>query len=768
MKKDLIAIALLLLITTFFCYEIVIENRSPFRGDIAEQFYPWKVHVKESVLNGELPYWNPYTFGGTPLLANMQSAVFYPLDWALMLTFPMERFYGLSLWLHLCLAGIGAFFLAKKCNVDSFPALLAGVAYGLNGFTMIHIPAGNHLTYAAAAWIPWLLWATAGYVRTNTKKIKWALIGLVIAFLHFLCGHPQMAFYSLFFSGLFCAVYTIWLHYKIEGKPLFFAILRIFGWGFALVLGIFLAGFQLIPTLEYAELANRAAQLDLASATEFSFAPHRLITLLFPEYYGSMNSGNHTESFVFWSCAYAGVIVPFLALFSLVKKPRESVVLPLLVIAIIGLLLAWGRGNPLYTLWFQLPGFGSFRAPAKYLPYYVIAVCVLASVGLNQLCNDAYKRLIENPPKTSVIQRCTLLFAAVLVVFVYGPQVFGQITGIIRELDGVSEKAYIQLFAASNGFMLILAGFTLFMLSRSIPKYPRLAVSLSLVALVALDLFVYGRGYLLSSNLLNETQMKVAGSVPQEVGFLDSQENEGNPYRVATLRDIYAPNQAMHWGERNIAGYDPMSLKTYNQQIAKMENWAADDYFDNIQLDNFEHPVLDNLNVKYILTNRVIGDDSLNPLYTGHDFRVYERTSNNISWAWVGVNGDRDNMPTEWQSTSNVNVTEYSPHKISFSTSFDEDQWLRLSEWYYPGWSAKIYSDSGTNKPAGILQSENGYRVVNVPAGWSVVMEYSPPIFGWVLSFVSLLLVIGLVVVDRMLQSGVFFRFLQRAMGRDF
>lgn len=768
MKKDLIAIVLLVLITSCFCYEIVIENRSPFRGDIAEQFYPWKVYVKDSVLNrGELPYWNPYTFGGAPLLANMQSAVFYPFDWALMLTFPMERFYGLSLWLHLCLAGIGAYLLSKKCGVDAFPAMLAGVAYGLNGFTMIHIPAGNHLTYAAAAWIPWLMWATVGYARTHTKKIKWALIGLVIAFLHFLCGHPQMAFYSLFFSGLFCAIYSIWLHYKIEGRPLFFSILRIFGWGMALVLGIFLAGFQLIPTLEYAELANRAAQLDLASATEYSFAPHRLITLLFPDYYGTMISGNHYDSFVFWSNAYAGVIVPCLAIYAMVKKPRESVVMPLIVIGVVGLLLAWGRGNPLYTLWFQLPGFGSFRAPAKYLPYYLTAVCVLASIGLNQLCNEAYKRLQEHPPKTSVVQRCTLLFACVLVVFIMGPQVFWQVTGSIREMDGVGEETYIRLFSAANGFMLMLAGFTLYLLARNIPKYPRLAVSASLVALVTMDLFVYGRGYLLSSNLLNETQMKVVSAVPQEIGFLQSQDNAG-PYRVATLRDLYAPNQTIHWGVRNIAGYDPMSLKTYNQQIAKVEGWAADDYHDNIQLENFEHPVLDELNVKYILTPSVIGAGSLKSLYTGHDFKVYERTSNTISWARLGKKAKRGEMPTEWHPTNKIEVIEYTPHKIRFSNSFDEYEKIKLAEWYYPGWSARIYSESGANKAVGILPSDEGYRIVQTQAGWDVVMEYHPPVLGWVLSFFTLLIVIGLVVIDRLFQSGKFYAILQRAMGRNF
>ncbi|HSA84321.1 MAG TPA: hypothetical protein VLF20_05575, partial [Patescibacteria group bacterium] len=48
--------------------------------DPVRQQYPWKVLSIDSLKSGQLPLWNPYNFAGTPLLANMQSAVFYPLN----------------------------------------------------------------------------------------------------------------------------------------------------------------------------------------------------------------------------------------------------------------------------------------------------------------------------------------------------------------------------------------------------------------------------------------------------------------------------------------------------------------------------------------------------------------------------------------------------------------------------------------------------------------------------------------------------------------
>src|SRR5438067_96109 len=59
-------------------------NGIPFKNflitDPVRQQYPWRNLAMDSIKNLELPLWNPYAFAGTPLLANFQSAVFYPLN----------------------------------------------------------------------------------------------------------------------------------------------------------------------------------------------------------------------------------------------------------------------------------------------------------------------------------------------------------------------------------------------------------------------------------------------------------------------------------------------------------------------------------------------------------------------------------------------------------------------------------------------------------------------------------------------------------------
>ena len=57
--------------------------------DPIRQQYPWRdlsISIEKQL---QLPIWNPYSLTGTPLLANFQSAVFYPLN-VLFFIFPLD------------------------------------------------------------------------------------------------------------------------------------------------------------------------------------------------------------------------------------------------------------------------------------------------------------------------------------------------------------------------------------------------------------------------------------------------------------------------------------------------------------------------------------------------------------------------------------------------------------------------------------------------------------------------------------------------------
>src|SRR3972149_6454066 len=84
-------------------------NGIPFKNflitDPVRQQYPWRELVISAEKKLELPLWNPYNFSGVPLLANFQSASFYPLN-VLFFFLPFNLVWSSLIVLQLVLAGV--------------------------------------------------------------------------------------------------------------------------------------------------------------------------------------------------------------------------------------------------------------------------------------------------------------------------------------------------------------------------------------------------------------------------------------------------------------------------------------------------------------------------------------------------------------------------------------------------------------------------------------------------------------------------------------
>src|SRR5579871_3402911 len=74
-------------------YEKIYPHGIPFKNalltDPVEQQYPWKAFSTHLLSELQMPVWNPYSFSGTPLLANFQSSPFYIVN-ILFFIFPFK------------------------------------------------------------------------------------------------------------------------------------------------------------------------------------------------------------------------------------------------------------------------------------------------------------------------------------------------------------------------------------------------------------------------------------------------------------------------------------------------------------------------------------------------------------------------------------------------------------------------------------------------------------------------------------------------------
>ena len=77
-KRDLQLLLFFFLIVLAFFSPVLCAGKTFFLRDLTYIFHPWRALTAEMVQKGQMPLWDPYAYCGMPLLANLQTAVFYP------------------------------------------------------------------------------------------------------------------------------------------------------------------------------------------------------------------------------------------------------------------------------------------------------------------------------------------------------------------------------------------------------------------------------------------------------------------------------------------------------------------------------------------------------------------------------------------------------------------------------------------------------------------------------------------------------------------
>lgn len=371
------------------------DPRAPWhilQWDSLAQYFPWRLFAARELHAGHIPLWNPHQFAGAPLLANGQSAVFYPLSlpfWAMDVAYA----FGVSALLHTLLATLGTYFLAQRWGLSRAASMLSAIGYGFCGY----LEAWAMLPTLAntASWLPLLLLlfelACQCHPHNNVGARRAILAFCVALCCALLAGHPQIFIFICFALVLRLA----FLPRRGQGA---IALL-----GGLVVTGL-LSAIQTLPTLELARLGHRAG--GAASAVGWEGVQLRalqwpeLISLLVPNW--PMVWGSVSENF-----GYVGAGTVFLAIagaIGLTLRKEEGGGLPLwssprafaVTLALFGLL--YGLGTPLAKgLYFAVPGLSQMGGVGRGLVLWSLGAALLAGFGL-----DTLRRYIKTPAIAAV------------------------------------------------------------------------------------------------------------------------------------------------------------------------------------------------------------------------------------------------------------------------------------------------------------------------------------------------------------------------------
>jgi hypothetical protein len=318
----------------------------------------------EALRQGELPLWDPYTYSGRPVQANIQAQVFYPPMAAVALAGSwlgdewLLDLLELSVVGHVWLAGVLAFRLGRRIGLADPAAMVVGTVYMLGGFFAAH---GQHLgAVSVAAWLPLVLDCLSRPVSRRNGLALAAALCLTIL------------------SGMTPATIAVF------GLAAVFAILkrkRVGMLAAAMVGASFLAAVQLGPTIELMGLSVARYRADWMGAGG-GVPLKALWSLAWPNYHGVFDPSTYKEPYdLTFLYLYCGLLALGLAVWAI----RWSAVFA--VMAGVSCLLMLGDTTWLgKTAYLSLPELVRGAIYPQYAaPVFVLSLAALAGIGLDRV-----------------------------------------------------------------------------------------------------------------------------------------------------------------------------------------------------------------------------------------------------------------------------------------------------------------------------------------------------------------------------------------------
>jgi len=772
-------------------------------SDAVLKFYPWHTVTRETLQNGQFPSWNPYIYCGTPLFANAESAVLYPIN-LLGSLLPLKTALAFSAILRMFIAGLGTFLFLRALKVGTFGAVVAAVTFMFGGSMTVWLnyPVGN-----AYAWMP-MLFFLGEQLLVKRNLICIPPISIVVA-VQILGGHYQTSFIMLVAWWLYC-MYRVVDTFRDSGdrRQATRTLLLLTG---AVALGFMLVAVQLFPFWEWLKQTNEA-QIRLEERSASWIDPSfwkktvvTLVTLVLPDFFGNPTQGSPQSFFhsnYIEQMIYMGIVPLVLAILAVLgtghktkptseqqverresSSPKRGLILFLAGLGIVFLGIALRL--PGIDLVNRLPVL-NIVATNRYRLVFTFCVAVLAGVGA-----ERFFRQPLGAPVFRYLVGGLLAFVGtgttVLIVVRWALVGFKDTLvhyNRIRTLYPIM----VEAFSLSNVGMYssILVALSL---AGVIILYCKKIVSvrffmITLLALVLVDLFVFGMNF---NPTIPQSQV-----FPQTepVQFLQNRLAGQDPVRIVALNDDLPPNAGTPYQFYDIAGSE-FPPRRYTELAQALGGKMRSHY--RVVFPTLQPQLVNLTNVRYIIASvepEGLPSSQLKEIYRNSSVRIYEnldyfprafivhqaKTINDdaqilemlTSSAFdpesqiiieepppAELPGKTLSPPAQF-ANDQVQIVQYQPQQVSIQAELAEDGFLFLSDTYYPGWQAFVNGEESK-----IYRANYAFRAIYLPKGKHLVQfVYTPAGFelGLAITATGLVLVLAVLVVGWQLPRRVFYQ----------
>lgn len=713
--------------------------------DVLRELYPWKHLVIDEIKQGRLPLWNPYNFSGSPLLANHQSAVLYPLN-ILYLLLPFDVAWAALVVLQPIMGAIFFFLYATIIGISPWGAIVGAIAFNYGSFANVWIEFNT--VWHTILWLPLMLWGVEKILQNTHSRHRLVMVLSFAVYSSATAGHPQDFIYVLGFAMLY-ASRRIFLrsHLAVPLKTTLNLVVGFLG-------GLGLAAVQIFPTVELYLHSSRIPHDYQFILSNMLIPPFQLIKIFVPDFFGNPATKTYflQDSYVS-NVISIGLIGAMLAITTLITR-SSSWHRKFFLWTSVGVLLITVR-TPLTELFYRFPiPILSTGSPSRMLSILAISLAVLASFG--------WDTLTKNPK--------SFLRAAGIIAFIL-------IAGWIAAFMLSSPTSERSMLLATVVFIVV------FLVIMFIPKKIQTpAVTMILVAELAFAFLKFNpfvpRSFVFPTHPLWT--------------FLSSQNATDRFWGYGTAH--IQSNLSTYFRVGSPDGIDPLNLKSYNQFIQMSHNdRLARDFTRSTRSDGFIAPgfgekdlgqnqsrlrILDALGIRLVIdqidnasTAVTFPPDHFQPVWKENSFTIFENikaapryflthdiipygsmeefetifSSPGFTLSQSVLISKNDHPPKLLpDATKEVKLISYTPTKVVIETKTQTPQLLYLSDSDDGNWKAMT-----NGKNTQILRANWAFRAILVPAGLTTVeMNYLPASFFWgsgisTITFVTLLTAAG-------------------------
>lgn len=558
---------------------------NPEQNDLPLQIVPWAHEVRESWKELRAPLWNSTAGAGYPLLANGQSSALSPLR-ILALPLPLGHAMAAEGAMKVLIGLTFMFLYCRRRGRSELASATAAVMFALSGFIVswLHFPLAT-----AACFLPAVLYALEGVIaRPSPGSISTgAAIWAVVLF----AGHPETAAH-IFLFGLLYLIWALFVERRVT-RP-WNALLAC---GMVMIAAALLAAVFLLPFLEALPRARRLHDLAVQPFTReaMPYSDWRSAVLLIqPHFFGRVP---HEKP---WGPAetealggYTGMfgIAAFAAGIAAVVRRREwrshEAFLAIATIVVFGILQGWPLlGEAIHYL---LP----LAAHARLRLVFVFLLAAQAAIAID------------------LVPRRLLLWGAIAAATV--------LAGLFAGVPFPDAERLASTSASVIPSVVVVAAAIIFAVTR---RAPQLALT-ALLCSVAVELTSFGRAW--NAPLPARLMYPPTPLLRALRDAVDADDRGREPFRVIGTGAVLFPNFSAIYGFEDVRAHDPMAHGRYLEFAEATAGYDFGKYF--AMWENVTAPVIDYLNVKYVLTyahQEIVGDDRFKSLYRGLDGGLYE------------------------------------------------------------------------------------------------------------------------------------------------